>query len=103
VIFGFSTLLLIGNYIISAVANDLGISLEHGGPRTIATTLWWAAIAIYMLYVGLRLGKKYHSEKLLGSRVDGVTRDEGEVSFFETCSSLSSNSVSSILSAILFS
>jgi hypothetical protein len=73
VIFGFSALLLIGNYLISAVANDLGVSLEHGGPRAIATTLWWAAIAIYMLYVGIKLGKKYHTEKLLGLMLLGIT------------------------------
>jgi Predicted membrane protein (DUF2339) len=73
VIFGFSSLLLIGNYIISAIANDLQVSLEHGGPRAIATTLWWAAIAIYMLYKGIKLGKKYHSEKLLGLLLLGIT------------------------------
>ncbi len=73
VIFGFSTLLLTGNYIISAVANDLSVSLEHGGPRAIATTFWWAAIAIGMLYKGIKLGKKYHAEKLLGLLLLGIT------------------------------
>lgn len=73
VIFGFSTLLLVGNYIISAIANDFGVSLEHGGPRAIATTFWWAAIAIYMLYKGLKLGVRYHSEKLLGLMLLGIT------------------------------
>jgi hypothetical protein len=66
VIFGFTTLLLTGNYIISAIANDLQVSMEHGGPRAIATTIWWALVAIYMLIVGIKFGKKYHSEKLLG-------------------------------------
>ncbi|MBP9759834.1 MAG: DUF2339 domain-containing protein [Candidatus Pacebacteria bacterium] len=66
VIFGFATLLLTGNYIISAMANDLQVSMAHGGPRAIATTIWWVAIAIYMLFVGLRFGKKYYAEKLLG-------------------------------------
>ncbi len=66
VIFGFSTLVLIGNYIISAVANDIGVSMEHGGPRALATTIWWVAVAIYMLFVGIQRGKKYHAEKLLG-------------------------------------
>ena len=73
VIFSFSTLLLTGNYIISAIANDIGVSLEHGGPRAIATTLWWTAIAIYMLYQGLKFGKKYHAEKLLGLMLLGIT------------------------------
>ncbi len=73
VIFGFSTLLLIGNYLISAIANDLNVSLEHGGPRAIATTFWWVAIAIFMLYKGIKLGKKYHAEKLLGLMLLGIT------------------------------
>jgi hypothetical protein len=73
VIFGFATLLLIGNYIISAIANDLQVSLEHGGPRAIATTIWWAAIAIYMLLVGVMRGKKYHAEKLLGLLLLAIT------------------------------
>jgi hypothetical protein len=73
VIFGFSTLVLIGNYIISALANDFQVSLEHGGPRAIATTIWWAAVAIYMLLVGMMRGKKYHSEKLLGLLLLGIT------------------------------
>lgn len=73
VIFGYTTLLLTGNYIISALANDFGIPHIDGGPRAVATTLWWAAIAIYMLYKGIRLGKKYRSEKLLGLLLLGIT------------------------------
>ncbi len=73
VVFGFTTLLLTGNYFISAIANDLGISQESGGPRAIAVTLWWAAIAIYMLYQGVKHGKKYHAEKLLGLTLLGIT------------------------------
>lgn len=73
VIFGFATLLLSGNYIISAIANDLNIAHVDGGPRAIATTLWWSAIAIYMLYQGIKLGKKYHAEKLLGLFLLGIT------------------------------
>jgi hypothetical protein len=73
VIFGFATLVLTGNYIISAVANDLGVAHTDGGPRAIATTLWWASVAIFMLYKGIKLGKKYHSEKLLGLLLLGIT------------------------------
>ena len=73
VIFGFSTLLLTGNYIISALMNDFQVSVTQGGPRAIATTLWWVAIAIYMLYVGVKSGKKYHAEKLLGLMLLGIT------------------------------
>ena len=73
VIFGFSTLLLAGNYIMYAIMNDLAVSMDAGGPRAIASTLWWSAIAIYMLYKGLNLGKKYHAEKLLGLMLLGIT------------------------------
>jgi hypothetical protein len=73
VIFGFATLLLTGNYIIYALMNDFSVSMAQGGPRAIATTLWWASIAIYMLYAGIRLGKKYHAEKLLGLLLLGIT------------------------------
>jgi hypothetical protein len=73
VIFGFTTLLLTGNYMVSAIANDLNVSLDHGGPRAIATTFWWAGIAIFMLYKGIKLGKKYHAEKLLGLLLLGIT------------------------------
>ncbi len=73
VIFGFATLVLTGNYIISAIANDLNIAHVDGGPRAIATTIWWASIAIYMLYKGIKLGKKYHAEKLLGLLLLGIT------------------------------
>lgn len=73
VIFGFSSLLLTGNYILNAIINDFGISMAQGGPRAIATTLWWAVIAIYMLYMGIKLGKKYHAEKLLGLLLLGIT------------------------------
>lgn len=73
VIFGFATLVLTGNYILNAIMNDLQIDMTQGGPRAIATTLWWAAVAIYMLYVGIKLGKKYHAEKLLGLILLGIT------------------------------
>ena len=73
VIFGFTTLLLTGNYIMAAVMNDLQVSMAEGGPRALATTMWWAAIAIYMLYFGIKLGKKYHAEKLLGLMLLTIT------------------------------
>ncbi|MBP9780262.1 DUF2339 domain-containing protein, partial [Candidatus Gracilibacteria bacterium] len=66
VIFGYATLLLTVNYIILAIMNDIEIPMGQGGPRAIATTLWWIAIALYMLIVGIRKGARYHSEKLLG-------------------------------------
>lgn len=66
VIFGFTSLLLVGNYIIYAFMNDFSVSMAHGGPRAIATTIWWTLIALYMLIAGIRGGARYHSEKLLG-------------------------------------
>lgn len=55
VIFGYTTFLLIINYIIYAIINDLmGAPTGPGGPRAIATTLWWVMVALYMLMVGVR-------------------------------------------------
>lgn len=73
VIFGFASLLLTGNYFISAIMNDLTVPLGDGGPRAVATTLWWLVIAIYMLYKGIKSAKKYHAEKLLGLMLLGIT------------------------------
>lgn len=66
VIFGYATLLLTGNYIIYAIMNDFSVSMSHGGPRAIATTIWWTLIALYMLIIGIKNGTHYHAEKLLG-------------------------------------
>jgi hypothetical protein len=66
VIFGYATLLLTGNYIIYALMNDFNVSMSHGGPRAIATTIWWTLIALYMLVIGIKNGTRYHAEKLLG-------------------------------------
>jgi hypothetical protein len=66
VIFGYASLLLIGNYIIYALANDFAVSMAHGGPRALATSSWWTLIALWMLIIGIKNGTRYHSEKLLG-------------------------------------
>ncbi len=73
VIFGYSTLLLTGNYIIYALMNDFGVSMLHGGPRAIATTFWWTLIALYMLIIGIKNGARYHAEKLLGLILLSIT------------------------------
>lgn len=73
VIFGFATLLLTGSYIIYAIMNDLQIPMGQGGPRALATTIWWVVIAIYMLLVGIKQGKMYYAEKLLGLILLAIT------------------------------
>jgi hypothetical protein len=73
VIFGFATLILTGNYIIYALMNDFSVSMLHGGPRAIATTVWWTLIALYMLVVGIKNGARYHAEKLLGLLLLAIT------------------------------
>ncbi len=73
VISGFTTLLLAGNYIIYAIINDLNVSISYGGPRAMATTIWWVSIAIYMLFIGIKFGKRHHSEKLLGLILLAIT------------------------------
>ena len=73
VIFGYATLLLTGNYIIYALMNDLQVSMMHGGPRAIVTTIWWLIIALWMLVVGIKFGVRHHAEKLLGLILLAVT------------------------------
>lgn len=65
VIFGYSSLLLIVNYMIFALMNDMQISMEHWWPRALFTTIWWVTVAIFMLLVGIKKWSFYRSEKLL--------------------------------------
>ena len=67
VIFAYSTLVLAVNYFIILAFNQAGVStLEVGGPRAVATTLWWIIVACTMLVIGVQKGYLYRSEKLLG-------------------------------------
>ena len=66
VIIGYTSLLLMVNFVIITICNDLGIVLESGGPRAIGTTIWWIILSIGMLMVGIHFGRGYRSEKLLG-------------------------------------
>ncbi|NRH20469.1 DUF2339 domain-containing protein [Candidatus Gracilibacteria bacterium] len=66
VIIGYTSLLLLVNFSIITICNDLGIVLESGGPRAIGTTIWWIILSISMLLVGIHFGRGYRSEKLLG-------------------------------------
>ena len=65
VIFSYTFLLLIINFCIITLCNDLGVAFETGGPRAIATTIWWIILALFMLMTGIRYGNIYRSEKLL--------------------------------------
>ncbi len=65
VIFAYAFLLLIVNFSIITFCNDIGVALMTGGPRAITTTLWWIALALFMLMVGIHKGHMYRSEKLL--------------------------------------
>ena len=66
VIFAYSFLLLIVNFCIITICNDLGVEFTTGWPRAIGTTLWWIFLAIFMLMTGIHYGHTYRSEKLLG-------------------------------------
>lgn len=66
VILGYTTALLLVNFAIITFCNDIGVPFETGGPRAIATTIWWIVLSIYMLMVGIHNGHGYRSEKLLG-------------------------------------
>ncbi len=65
VIIAYTTLLLMINFAIIAICNDLSIAMSTGGPRAIGTTLWWIVLSISMLMIGIHHGHGYRSEKLL--------------------------------------
>ena len=73
VILGYTSLLLIVNYIILAIMNDLSISSEHWWYRAIAMTIWWVLIAIFMLVTWVKKWYIYRSEKLLWLLLLGLT------------------------------
>jgi hypothetical protein len=73
VLFSYTSLLLIGNYIILALNNDFNVSMDAGGPRAIFTTLWWIVLAILMISLGIRGGGKHYAEKILGVILLAIT------------------------------
>lgn len=62
----YASLLLLVNFIIITVCNDMGIATGTGGVRAIGTTFWWILLAIFMLMMGIKNGKLFKTEKLLG-------------------------------------
>jgi Predicted membrane protein (DUF2339) len=74
VIFAYSTLVLVVNYLIIVAFNQAGVSTASvGGPRAVATTFWWIVVACTMLAVGVQKGFLYRSEKLLGLLLLAIT------------------------------
>ncbi len=65
VIIWYSSLLLLVNFVIITICNDLGVANTTGGPRAIGTTIWWIVLSITMLLIGIHNGRGYRSEKLL--------------------------------------
>lgn len=53
VILGYTTLLLLVNFAIITICNDLDIAKTTGGIRAIGTTLWWIILAITMIMIGV--------------------------------------------------
>lgn len=63
---GYTTALLLVNFAIITFCNDIGVPFETGGPRAIATTIWWIVLSLAMIMLGIHRGQVYRSEKLLG-------------------------------------
>lgn len=53
--------------------NDFAVPMGLGGPRAIATTLWWVILSLFMLTSGIMGGVRYTSEKLIGLLLLGLT------------------------------
>ncbi|MCH8518750.1 DUF2339 domain-containing protein [Candidatus Gracilibacteria bacterium] len=69
----YTTLLLLVNFMIIIIFNDIGVAQTTGGLRAIATTLWWTILSVFMLYIGVKRGGLYTSEKSLGIILLGLT------------------------------
>ncbi len=81
VIIGYTSLLLVVNFAIITLCNDLGVAFVSGGPRAIGTTLWWIILSISMLLIGIHYGREYRSEKLLGLILLLLTL--GKIAFYD--------------------
>ncbi len=74
VIFAYATLVLVVNYLIILAFNQAGVSTTGtGGLRALATTFWWIIVAGSLLYIGIKKGFLYRSEKLLGLLLLAIT------------------------------
>lgn len=62
----FATILLFVNFLLVVFFNEIGIAKETGWIRAISTTIWWIILAIFLLITGIRNGKNYKNEKILG-------------------------------------
>ena len=62
----YSSLFVLGNYVIYAIINDLWFSAESGWIRAISATLFWIILAIYMLISWIKWWKEHKTEKFLG-------------------------------------
>lgn len=61
----YAGILLFVNLVLIVICNDLGIAQTTGGIRAIATTIWWIALAIFLIYSGIHSSHR-NTEKLLG-------------------------------------
>lgn len=81
VIIGYSSLLLLINFAIITICNDLNVTHTTGGARAIGTTIWWIILSISMLLAGIHYGREYRSEKLLGLMLLLLTL--GKIAFYD--------------------
>ncbi len=68
----YSTLLLTIHHQALALMNDLGADFSDGTKNALTTPLW-IAIAIWMMYSGIRGGVSHRPEKVLGVSLLGLT------------------------------
>lgn len=61
----YSVILLFVNFLIIVTTNDLGVAKEVGGIRAILTTFWWIALALFMIFLGIKKPHRNY-EKILG-------------------------------------
>ena len=69
----YTVLLLVVNFFIITLFNDIWVAQTTWGLRAVATTFWWTLLSMIMLYIWITKWKLFTSEKILGVILLGLT------------------------------
>ena len=69
----YTVLLLVVNFFIITLFNDIGVAQTTWWLRAIATTFWWTLLSMILLYIWITNGKLFTSEKILWIILLGLT------------------------------
>ena len=69
----YTVILLVVNFFIITLFNDIWVAQTTWGLRAVATTFWWTLLSMIMLYIWITNGKIYASEKIIWIILLGLT------------------------------